>query len=284
MKPNRIKKLAYKLTLCLLLALLQLGEFRAHALYSAGQVVTNNFSFIARRPFTRWDGTQVLAGAPVYLRDFAGRVVFLEWFAVWCPYCQAAAPQVENDIVDWYAARGGNPFGVPVLHIAVNQEARSQYQTSTDTFITDQGFGVTVNDYNASVINPVRYQFITGGQPLFVIINGVTNSPTHQPWQILVSQQSYGETEFTAQLAGYRTIIDTVQPAVIPPLMANAKRNGNVFEFNFQTQPGRSYRVLASTNLSNWTAIRTNAGSTNITLFRHTNAPAARNFYRVVTP
>jgi len=211
-------------------------------------------------------------------------VVFLEWFAVWCPFCVAAAPQVETGIVDWYDARGGNPFGVPVLHIAVNQEANSFYHESTDNFINQQGFGITVNDYDANVINPVRYQFITGGQPLFVVINGVTNSPTHQPWQILVSQQSYGQTEFTAQLAGYRAIIDTVQPPVISPLMTNAKRNGNAFEFNFQTQPGRSYRVFASTNLINWTAISTNAASTNITLFRHTNAPAARNFYRLVTP
>ena len=87
--------------LLLALALVQLSEFKAKAVYQVGEVITNNFYFIARRPFTRPDGTAVQAGARVYIQDFAGRVVFLEWFAVWCPYCVAAAPQVEAGIVDW---------------------------------------------------------------------------------------------------------------------------------------------------------------------------------------
>ncbi len=108
-------------------------------------------------------------GATVRLSDFAGRVVFLEWFAVWCPYCVAAALQVETGMVDWYAARGGNPYGVPVLHIAVNQEPRSCC-------------------------------------------------------------------------------------------------------------------VQGSTNLIDWTTLRTVTGSTNAIVFRDTNAPPARRFYRAVTP
>ena len=151
------------------------------ATYQVGQTVTN-FAFIARRQFTRPDGTLAPAGSTVRLADFAGRIVFLEWFAVWCPYCVAAAPQVDTGIVDWYAARGGNPYGVPVLHIAVNQEPLASYQASTDNFITQQGFNPVVNDYGPGLgTNRVRFLFQSSGQPIFVVINCVTNSPTHSP-------------------------------------------------------------------------------------------------------
>ncbi len=251
--------------------------------YAVGDVVTN-FSFIARRQFTGPDGTIVPVGARVYLHDFAGRIVFLEWFAVWCPYCVAAAPQVENGIVDWYASRGGNPHGVPVLHVAVNQEAASFYQTQTDNFINLQGFAVVVNDYDATSINPVRFKFQSAGQPIFVVINGVTNSPTHQPWQLLVNHLGYGDTDFSQELANFRTIIDTVQLGVSVPTLIAPRRDGADFEFSFQTEPGRSYRVQVSPNLVDWTTIRTVSGSTNATVFRHTNVPTSATFYRVVTP
>ena len=286
MKQNSFHTLATKLTRALLLAfaVMQLSEFRAHATYQVGQVITNNFSFVARRPFTRPDGTAVPAGARVHIRDFAGRVVFLEWFAVWCPYCVAAAPQVETGIVDWYESRGGNPYGVPVLHVAVNQEASSFYQASTDNFINQQGFGITVNDYEGSVINPVRFQFITSGQPLFVVINGVTNSPTHQPWQILVAEQRYGQTDFNQTLAGFRAVIDTVQAPVPAPQFSAPRRVGADFEFTLLTQRNRSYRVQSSSNLTSWATLRTVTGSTNTIIFRDTNAPAGNRFYRAVTP
>lgn len=259
------------------------SETALAAHYQPGDIVTN-LAFIARQQFTRPDGTVVPAGAQVHINDFAGRVVFLEWFAVWCPYCVAAAPQVKTGIVDWYAARGGNPYGVPVLHIAVNQESASFYQTQTDQFIARQSFNPVFNDYGVPSGSIVRFAFQSGGQPIFAIINGVTNSPSHQPWQVLVNYLGYGQTDFNTTLAGFRTIIDTVQAATAPPQLTNAHRAGVDFKFTFQTQPGRSYRILSSTNLLHWAALQTLPGSTNATTFHHTNAPPAENFYRVVTP
>lgn len=286
MKQNAFKKLATKLSRACLLAfaLLVLGEIPAHATYQVGQVITNNFYFIARRPFTRPDGTGVSAGARVYLHDFAGRIVFLEWFAVWCPYCVAAAPQVETGIVDWYESRGSNPYGVPVLHVAVNQEASSFYQAQTDNFINQQGFGIVVNDYEGNVINPVRFMFQSSGQPIFVVINGVTNSPSHQPWQLLVNYLGYGQTDFNQTLANFRAVIDTVQAPVPPPQLSAPRSAGADFEFNLLTQPNRSYRVQVSGDLLNWTTLRTVMGSTNAIVFRDTNAPPGNRFYRAVTP
>ncbi len=289
MKTNCFYRWFKQLARPLLLALLffEIKPAANAQLYQAGQVVTNNFYFIARKAFTRPDGTTVPVGGRAYIRDFAGRIVFLEWFAVWCPYCVAAAPQVSNNIVSWYRARGGNPYGVPVLHIAVNQEANSAYQTSTDNFVTQQAFNPVVNDYDGASINPVRFMFQSGGQPTFVIINGVTNSPTHQPWQILVNEQKYGTTDFNTTLAGYRAIIDTVQPPAVPPLpsLLTAPRwNGTNFEFTFSTQTNRIYRVEVSTNLVNWTTLRSVTNVVGAQLFRDTNAPLTRRFYRTIAP
>jgi thiol-disulfide isomerase/thioredoxin len=253
------------------------------ATYRVGDTVTN-FSFVARKQFTRPDGTVVPAGATVQLSDFVGRIVFLEWFAVWCPYCVAAAPQVEAGIVDWYAARNGNPYGVPVLHIAVNQEPASFYQNQTTSFVNQQGFGIVVNDYDSTSTNRVRFMFQSSGQPIFVVINGVTNSPTHRPWQLLVNHLGYGDRDFNVELANFRAIIDTVQGPVPAPQLGAARVAGADFEFALQTQPGRTYRVQTSDDLANWTTLRTVAGTNVPVLVRDTNAPPTRRFYRAVTP
>lgn len=263
------------------------NEIASAATYQVGDVVTN-FTFIARRQFTRPDGTLVPIGAQVHIKDFAGRVVFIEWFAVWCGYCTAAYPQTKYGIEDWYNSRGGNPYGVPVLSIFVNQESLASYQSSTTSYINANVYSNTpaCNDYGVPASNPVRFAFQPANQPVFVAINCVTNSPSHQPWQVLVNHLGFNDADysFTNDITSFRAAIDAVQPAIVPPQLTNAHRIGADFEFNYQTQIGRSYRVLGSTNLTNWTALRTNAGSTNITTFRHTNAPPARNFYRVVKP
>ena len=269
--------------LWLALALTTFTDLAPAATYQVGNIVTN-FTLVARRAFTRPDGTAVPAGAVVNLRDFQGRIVFLEWFAVWCPYCVAAAPQVKSGVVDYYAARGGNPYGVPVLHVAVNQESSAGYQSQTDSFITQQGFNPVMNDYDSTSINRVRFQFQNSGQPIFVVINGVTNSPTHQPWQLLVNHLGYGQTDFNATLASFRTIIDTVQSPAPPPRLTVPKGIGTNFEFSFTALSNRVYRVQTSTNLTNWVTWRTISNATGNVLVRDTNAPLSGRVYRAVTP
>jgi len=270
--------------LLLALALTQGGESARAATYRTNDVVTN-FTFLARKQFTRPDGAVVPAGSRVNLTDFAGRIVFLEWFAVWCPFCVAAAPQVRTGIEEYYASRGGNPYGVPVLHVAVNQEPASFYQTQTDNFANQQGFNPVVNDYGSGLgTNRVRFLFQSSGQPIFVVINGVTNSPTHQPWQVLVNHLGYGDTQFNTELAAFRAAIDTVQAPAPATQLSAARVAGSDFEFTLQTQPGRSYRVQGSDDFADWTTLRTIPGTNTPVLFRDTNAPPARRFYRAVTP
>lgn len=272
--------------LLLTLGLLPASNTLNAALYTPGDIVTN-LTFYARRAFTRPDGTPVAAGEQVRIKDFAGHIIYLEWFAVWCPYCTAAVPQVDAGIVDWYAARGGNPYGVPVLYLFVNQEPSSSYQSATTSYVNANldSSTIVLNDY--SVVNGpnlVRPGFQTSGQPIFAIINGLTNSPSHQPWELLVNYLGYGQTDFNTTLAGFRAIMDTVQPPLLAPMLSNVQRLGADFEFSFQTQPGFSYRVQGSTNLTSWTTLKTINGTNTPTVFRHTNAPPQQQFYRVVTP
>jgi hypothetical protein len=142
------------------------------------------------------------------------------------------------------------------------------------------------NDYGIPGSNPVRFAFQNSGQPIFAVINGLTNSPSHAPWQVLVNHLGYGDTDFNQELASFRALIDSVQPPAPAPalVLGNAQRIGNDFQFTFPTQPGSSYRVLAATNLTAWTTLETINATNSSALFRHTNAPAAGYFYRVVTP
>jgi len=247
---------------------------------------TTNLTFIARRAFTRPDGTMVAAGSQVGIHDLAGRVLFLEWFAVWCPFCQAAVQQVTPGIHDWYETRGGNPYGVPVLYLFVNQESASFYQAQTDAYINQYIATNTpvFNDYGPFGTNVVRFQFQSSGQPTFVAINALTNSPTHQPWEVLVNHSGYGQTDFNQELAAFRAIIDTVQPGVTPPVIADAQRAGADFQFSFHAEANRTYRVEGTTNLVNYTTLWTVQGSNAPVQFTHTNAPPSGQLYRVATP
>lgn len=278
---RRIKHWTQILVLALLLA--EMGSAAHAARYRVGDTVTN-FTFVARKEFMRPDGTVAPAGSAVHLSDFEGRIVFLEWFAVWCPYCVAAAPQVDAGIAKWYAARNGNPHGVPVIHVAVNQEAASFYQAQTTTFVAKQGFGVTVNDYDTTGTNKVRFLFQSTGQPIFAVINGVTNSPSHKPWELLVNHLGYGDTDFNTELAAFRALIDQVQPASVALLLSEAHIFGSSFEFSLQTQPGRSYRVQSASILNEWTTLATFKGTNTLITFRDTNAPQSERFYRVLSP
>ena len=204
--------------------------------YSVGQVVTN-FSLINRAN-----------GQPVQLTDFVGKIVVLDWFAWWCPYCQAAAPQLLTGIDQHYTPRGGNPDGIPVVHVGVNLQPSQEVQTQN--FVTQAGLDLVLNDFSRAVAN----RFASGGQPIFAIINGVTNSPSHKPWELLYSQPGYGQTTFPINL--FRSAIDAVKAAPAPSRVTGLRlRGAETLDLTLEGLQGKRYRIESSTNLVHWSAV-----------------------------
>jgi hypothetical protein len=66
--------------LCLTMFALGASNAFAGQLYQAGQIVTNDFTLYARLPLTNLAGRVFSPGSPVHLTDFAGYVVFCEFF------------------------------------------------------------------------------------------------------------------------------------------------------------------------------------------------------------
>lgn len=180
-------------------ALLTLGWTTSHAaLYKVGDIVEN---FTLRNRAT---------GQPMALSEFEGKIIVLDWFAWWCPFCQAAAPQLLEGIDHWYQSRGGNPAGIPVVHVGVNLQPGQESQTQN--FVSRANLDLVLEDFNRAVAG----RFANSGQPIFAIINGVAHSPGHPQWQLLYSRLGYGETR--SPIEEFRAAIDAVAaPVILPP-------------------------------------------------------------------
>jgi uncharacterized protein YjdB len=117
---------------------------------------------------------------------------------------------VAPGIVEYYEQRNGNPEGIPIVHIGINLQAGQDAQT--DNFIRQAGFKIVANDVNRALAS----RFQSSGQPIFVVINGVANSPSHKQWEILVNQNGYGTTQHPIE--AFRAAINQVRaPAALPP-------------------------------------------------------------------
>src|SRR6266849_7301770 len=199
--------------------------------------------------------------------------------------------QTVPSILQWYQRFKGTSSGIPVAYIAVNMEPDPSYQAQTDTYLRGYGIKICGNDYTATSTNGVRNLFVTptalnpNPRPLFLVINCVSNSPNHAHWQVLVSEfyDGGGSFDFTARIAIWRNIIDSVQAP--PPLITGALFPGSDFEFTIPGQRGRTHRVEFTPDFSVWTTLTNVFGNNAPVLIRDTNAPAApHRFYRVVRP
>lgn len=139
--------------------------------------------------------------SPVRLHDFAGQIVLLDFFVYWCPHCQAALPEVEKQIQDYYEARDGNPAGIPVQVVSINVEPSNPAQTTA--FIQQYGLDLALDDGGRTVYS----HYTLGGVPLFVLINGVAGSD-HTQWEILDHKLGYVAGDHVA----FRNKIDAIVP------------------------------------------------------------------------
>jgi thiol-disulfide isomerase/thioredoxin len=240
------------------------------AIYQAGDVV-ENFSLVDRA-----------TGEPVQLTNFSGQIVLLDWFAWWCPFCQAAAPQLASGIDEWYAERGGNPAGIPVIHAGVNLQPNQEAQTQN--FVTRAQLERVLEDFDRAVAN----RFASSGQPIFAIINGVTNSPSHQPWELLYSRLGYGQTTFP--VAEFRAAIDAVTapppdlPAA-PTLSGPEPRSDGRLALRVTGQSGQLHRIESSPDLLEWsTESAFTPTSQNELIEVEVEVLGASRFFRVAAP
>lgn len=141
------------------------------------------------------------SGSPISLYGFSGKIVLLDFFAYYCPHCQASSPELDTQIQDYYAARGGNPAGIPVQVVSINVIPSSTTQTTA--FIQNYGVDLALDDSARTV-----YSYYTqGGVPLFVLINGAAGANYGQ-WEILAHQAGYATGGYTA----FRAKIDAITP------------------------------------------------------------------------
>lgn len=148
-------------------------------------------------------------GKPVDLTDFEGAVIFIEWFAHWCPFCKAAAAQTGPGITEYFGSRQGNSNGVPVVHLNINMQGGQE--AATQQYIDFYKIGQVLNDFDAEVAS----RFFAGGQPIFAVINGVANSPSHEQWELVYSRFGYGDLEHPIET--FRDKINSVQVGLVLP-------------------------------------------------------------------
>ena len=169
-----------------------------------------------------------------------------------------------------------------MVYVFVNSEAASFYQSQTDNWINSHPTEIICNDYvSQSVSNgAVRLQFQPSNQrPVFVAINGVAGSPSHAQWELLVNDGRYGDTDFSTELANYRNAIDAVQP----PLARLVATHAEAGEIHLQliSQPGTRLQLEGSTDLNDWTQLRSLTNHNGTLIF---SEPAGMDyrFYRAV--
>src|SRR5258706_1307123 len=81
----------------------------------------------------------------VRLEDFAGKILVLDFFAYWCAPCEVASKEIETGLQQFYAARHGNPRGLPVQVVSVNIE--QEFPERTADFLRSTGASFVLDDF-----------------------------------------------------------------------------------------------------------------------------------------
>jgi hypothetical protein len=80
-------------------------------------------------------------------------------------------------------------------------------------------------------------------------------------------------------------VLDRLPSGIAPPRFLTPYMSGGVLNLPAQLTPGFAYRLLASTNLVNWTNLSTNTPGASPFTFTDPLGPVSpARFYRLVTP
>ena len=156
----------------------------------------------------KWESSE-----KVKLADFAGEIVVLDFFAYWCAPCRKASIELEGGVQKYYAAKKGNPHGVPVRVVSINIERDNPALTAK--YIKDTGAEFVLNDVDGALLE----KFGGAATPFIVVIDGTRATKEKPDFRVLYQQAGF---EGTKKL---RPLIDGIKP---PPKPAAAKsRNGD---------------------------------------------------------
>ncbi|HKQ37818.1 MAG TPA: hypothetical protein VJ063_07050 [Verrucomicrobiae bacterium] len=182
--------------------------------------------------------------------------------------------------------------GIPVQHVSANIVSAYYAQPQCDEFISEYGITLPANDYNADrsygplQTNLCHDSFATPfTKPLFIIINCVSNSPTHAQNTLMMMQAGApglgSDADWEAAMVRWRAVIDSIQ-APPPELTGLRWLSVGGIRFSFPGQRGHTNQVLVSSNLVNWTVLASFVGTNGPIIFRDTNIVSRpRAFYRL---
>lgn len=123
----------------------------------------------------------------------------------------------------------------------------------------------------------------------FVVVSGVSDSPSHQLWEIIYLRTHYAQ-RFRDSVSDMRRAIDSVEapvvlpePATPPKLSRPAYENGQ-FRFDVKGTPGRSAIVQVSTDGVRWKVLKELVlEEVPITFVDETASESDFRFYRVLS-